>query len=70
MVGDWDGDGDDTIGIYRPSNGQFLLRNSNSAGSENASFYLGNRGDIGIAGDWDGDGDDDGIDTIGIYRSS
>ena len=30
VVGDWNGDGDDTIGIYR--NGSFYLRNNNTIG--------------------------------------
>ena len=32
VAGDWNGDGIDTIGVYRPSTGQFLLRNSNTNG--------------------------------------
>ena len=35
------------IGVYRPSIGQFLLRNSNSEGTADASFYLGNLGRCG-----------------------
>ena len=30
VAGDWDGDGIDTIGVFR--NGTFYLRNSNSSG--------------------------------------
>ena len=62
VKGDWDGDGDDTVGIYR--DGTFFLRNSNSAGPGEIVFPYGAVGDIPIAGDWDGDG----IDTIGVYR--
>ncbi|HJS19261.1 MAG TPA: metallophosphoesterase [Anaerolineales bacterium] len=64
VVGDWDGDGDDTIGIYR--NGSFYLRNSNTVGYADLVIPFGLPGDQPIAGDWDGDGDD----TIGVYRSS
>ena len=64
VVGDWDGDGDATIGIYR--NGSFYLRNSNTLGYADWVFAFGAPGDQPIAGDWDGDGDD----TIGIYRRS
>jgi hypothetical protein len=64
VVGDWDGDGDDTIGVYR--NGSFYLRNSNTLGVADMVFPFGQPGDQPIAGDWDGDGDD----TIGVYRPS
>jgi hypothetical protein len=64
VTGDWDGDGDDTIGVYR--NGRFLLRNSNTVGFAEINFPFGQAGDQPIAGDWDGDGDD----TIGVYRPS
>jgi len=52
IAGDWDGDGIDTIGVYR--NGRFLLRNSNDPGFAEIVFSLGNPGDMPIAGDWDG----------------
>jgi predicted outer membrane repeat protein len=64
VVGDWDGDGDVTIGVYR--NGRFLLRNSNTVGFAEINFLFGSPGDQPIAGDWDGDGDD----TIGTFRPS
>ena len=64
VVGDWDGDGDATIGIYR--DGSFYLRNSNTIGFADVVFAFGGPGDQPIAGDWDGDGDD----TIGVYRPS
>jgi hypothetical protein len=28
MIGDWDQDGQDTVGIYRPTNNRFYLANS------------------------------------------
>ena len=64
VVGDWDGNGTDTIGVYR--NGTFLLRNSNTLGFANITVAFGAPGDQPIAGDWNNDG----IDTIGVYRSS
>ena len=64
VVGDWDGDGTATIGIYR--NGNFYLRNSNTVGFADIVFPFGMPGDQPIAGDWDGDG----TDTIGVYRRS
>lgn len=64
VIGDWDGNGTDTIGIYR--NGIFYLKNSNTIGFADIVFAFGDPGDQPVAGDWDGDG----FDTIGIYRSS
>jgi Calcineurin-like phosphoesterase len=64
VVGDWDGDGTATIGVYR--NGKFLLRNSNTLGFADLVFAFGAPGDQPIAGDWNGDG----VDTIGVYRPS
>ena len=64
VAGDWDGDGKETIGVFR--NGQFRLRNQNTAGPPDITVNFGVAGDHPLAGDWDGDGDD----TIGIYRDS
>ena len=63
VVGDWDGNGTDTIGVYR--NGTFYLRNSNTIGVADIQFAFGQPGDQPIAGDWDNDG----IDTIGVFRN-
>jgi uncharacterized repeat protein (TIGR02543 family) len=62
VVGDWDGNGTVTIGIYR--NGYFYLRNSNTIGFAEVVFPFGKPGDQPIAGDWNGDG----VDTIGVFR--
>ena len=62
VVGDWDGNGTATIGVYR--NGYFYLRNENTLGFATVVFPFGNPGDQPVAGDWDGDG----TDTIGVYR--
>lgn len=64
VVGDWDGNGTDTIGVYR--NGVFYLSNSNTLSSADFVFAFGASGDQPVAGDWDGDG----IDTVGLYRSA
>ena len=62
IVGDWDGDGVDTIGVYRPSDATFLLRNSNTAGNPDLVAAFGFPTAIPLVGDWDGDGDT----TIGV----
>lgn len=65
IVGDWDGDGDDTIGIVRPVGGvlQWHLSNNNSTATV---YSYGNATDLPVAGDWDGNG----TDTIGVFRPS
>jgi len=63
VTGDWDGNGTDTIGIYR--GGAFYLRNSNTSGYAEIWFGFGSPGDQPIAGDWNGDG----IDTVGVFRN-
>ncbi len=65
LMGDWDGDGEDTPGMYRPSSGYVYVRNSNTTGPGDIDFYYGIPGDIPIVGDWDGDG----FDTVSIYRN-
>jgi hypothetical protein len=72
VVGDWTGSGTPTIGVYRPpgtsfnstDGGQWLLRNSNTAGDPDIQFPYGGAGDIPVVGDWTGSGKA----TIGVYR--
>ncbi len=66
FLGDWDGDGIETPGLYRRSDGYVYLRNSNSQGIADTKFYFGNPGDLPLVGDWDGDGRD----TVSLYRPS
>jgi hypothetical protein len=66
ILGDWDGDGTATPGLYRQSDGFFYSRNSNTTGIADAECFAGDPSDVPIAGDWDGDGDD----NLGIYRPS
>ena len=62
VIGDWDGDGLDGLGVFR--NGAWYLRNSLSTGGANMSFSFGDPGDVPVVGDWNGDG----VDTIGVFR--
>jgi len=68
ITGDWDGDGDDTVGVYTPRTGQFHLRNSNTTGPPDLVFAFGgvqpSRQIRAVAGDFDGDG----VHTVGLYR--
>jgi PKD repeat protein len=63
IVGDWTGQGQDTVGIFRQ--GVFYLRNSNSAGNADNVFSYGVSTDTPIVGDWTGKG----YDSIGVFRS-
>jgi hypothetical protein len=69
VVGDWDGDGDDTPGLMQYSQSTtgpmtWLLRNSSSAGPADIVTSYSKGRDRPVTGDWDGDGDD----TIGVVR--
>jgi subtilisin family serine protease len=66
FMGDWNGDGIDTPGLRRPSNGFVYLRHTNSQGIGEVEYFYGDAGDIVFTGDWDHDGDD----TLGLYRPS
>ena len=68
IAGDWDGDGDDTVGVYRPSTRMvYLMNDLNRPVADISFFYAGaSSGDRIIAGDWDGDG----TDTVGLFRPS
>lgn len=67
IVGDWDGDGIDTVGVFRLPN-KWLLNPYNASTSENnlTTLFFGLLGDIPVVGDWDGDG----TDTVGVFRPS
>ena len=71
LFGDWDGDGFDTPGMYRPTNGFAYLTNDLPPdggvgfGDPALTFFFGGPGDQVFVGDWDGDG----IDTLGISRN-
>jgi hypothetical protein len=56
IVGDWDGDGTQTVGVMRPDRAagtnRFLLRNSSGPA---LTFTQGSYGDKVVVGDWNGD---------------
>lgn len=66
LLGDWNCDGRDTVGMYRPGNGFVYVRHTNDFGVAEREFFYGMKGDVPIAGDWDGDG----CDTLAIFRPS
>jgi Tol biopolymer transport system component len=66
ITGDWNGDGIETVGVYRPGDpGPFLLTNSN-AGQLDAIFNFGNPNDLPLVGDWLGTG----VDGVGLLSST
>jgi hypothetical protein len=50
VVGDWNEDGIDAIGVYR--NGFFYLRNSNTNEIADLTFIYGQAGDSPVIGRW------------------
>jgi hypothetical protein len=64
VVGDWDGDGIDEIGLYRESTGFFYYRNTLTTGVADGEFYYGDPSDRFIAGDWTGNG----METPAVFR--
>ncbi|HEY0545995.1 MAG TPA: SBBP repeat-containing protein [Pyrinomonadaceae bacterium] len=67
VSGDWNNDGIDSVGVFRPSAGQFFLADQNvQFPSVDHSPIFGTAGDLPIAGDWNSDGRD----TVGVYRPS
>jgi hypothetical protein len=60
LSGDFDGDRDDDVAVWRTAEGRFHL--ATDAGVRHAAW--GGPGDIPVAGDWNGDDTDD----VGIFR--
>jgi len=71
LAGDFNGDGCDTLSIYRPSEARFYIinelgENEGGLGAAEYSFIFGNPGDKPYTGDFDGDG----ITEVGLHRES
>jgi hypothetical protein len=65
LWGDWNGDGNQSPGVYRPSNRTFYLTNDD-ARTLYKTVVLGAFNDRPISGDFNGDG----TDSVGVYRPS
>jgi PKD repeat protein len=65
VIGDWDGDGIDEVGLYRESTGLFYWRNTLTTGVADGEIFFGDPGDRFVAGDW---GLVDGRDTPAVFR--
>ncbi|MEU4237528.1 M23 family metallopeptidase [Actinoplanes sp. NPDC026619] len=69
VTGDWDGNGKESVGIFRPGTelGSFHLSNNlPPAGASNYAFESGLATDVPLAGNWDGKTGD----STGFYRPS
>jgi predicted chitinase len=64
LVGDWDGDGRDSFGLYRARDGVFRLRNEAGGDLPPVAFGTIDPAAVPVVGDWDGDGRD----TLGVYQ--
>ena len=68
IIGDWNKDGKDTIGVYRPASGTFWLTNDFVSGNAEIQYQFGKISNtmIPFAGDFNGKG----YDTGNLYDSS
>ncbi|MGO1172854.1 MAG: exo-alpha-sialidase [Actinomycetaceae bacterium] len=62
LIGDWDGDGSDTLAVRRGN--RYFLNNTLVGGDADVELGFGRAGDVVLVGDWDGDG----VDSFAIRR--
>jgi hypothetical protein len=67
FVGDFNGNGSETIGLHRESTGFVYFRNTHTIGNADVSYFFGDPGDRLVAGDW---GVVDGVFTPAVFRPS
>ncbi|MCM3661188.1 glycosyl hydrolase family 18 protein [Georgenia satyanarayanai] len=64
LIGDWDGDGRDSITVRRGN--RFFVNNDPRGGPAGTEFVYGRPGDVVLVGDWNGDGRD----TLAVRRGA
>jgi len=64
FVGDFNGNGQDTVGLHRESTGLVYYRNTNTTGNAHNEFTFGDPSDRFFAGGWIADG----VDSPGLFR--
>lgn len=65
VVGDWNGDGIYTVGVYRNGSWYLDMDGDGKWSDGDVVVQFGQEGDLPIVGDWTGDG----ISKLGIYRN-
>jgi hypothetical protein len=67
VAGDFDGDGDDEVGVYNAPYFRVPIGDGDEGGPSTAfsTVVFGQTGDLPLTGDWDGDG----VDTAGVFRN-
>ena len=65
VVGDFNGDGIDELGVYRDGTWYIDTNNDRVLDAHDKLFELGGPGDVPVVGDWNGDG----IDEPGVYHA-
>ncbi|HEV8426967.1 MAG TPA: SBBP repeat-containing protein [Pyrinomonadaceae bacterium] len=66
IVGDWDANGIDGVGVFSTGTSTFRLSNGFQGTVDIKPFIFGNLGSKPIAGDWDGDG----FDSVGVFSQN
>jgi hypothetical protein len=64
LVGDWNGDGTDTIGVFRDGQWYLDVDGDGKWTSVDKTHRFGQKGDVPVVGDFNGDG----IDDLAIFR--
>ncbi|MBI5559614.1 MAG: hypothetical protein HY885_18480 [Deltaproteobacteria bacterium] len=62
IIGDWDGDGDDNVGLV---SGKVFRLDYDNDGVPDVTVTFGRSDDIPVVGDWEGNG----VDDIGVFRA-
>jgi protocatechuate 3,4-dioxygenase beta subunit len=65
VTGDWNGDGIDTIGVFRDGQWHIDTNGDGKWTDADSTFTFGQTGDVPVVGDWNGDG----VDKVGVYRN-
>ncbi len=65
VAGDWNGDGIDTIGVFRHGMWHLDTNGDGRLTAEDQHVEFGQAGDVPVVGDWSSDG----IDALGVYQN-
>ncbi|NOY43049.1 MAG: hypothetical protein GXP26_14595 [Planctomycetes bacterium] len=65
VTGDWNGDGRETIAVFRDGTWYLDIDGDGRFTSDDVTAHFGKSGDLPVVGDWTGTG----IDHLGIYRA-